>query len=307
MTEQATAFEDGAQAASQLGEFRQPARGFWLGALRSLVHQHPFEFFVSGGIIVVMLVVAIGAPWIATDKPNFQDATAVSQSPSWEHFFGTDNIGRDVFSRVAHGARVSLTVGLSAVALGIFAATVVGLVSGYAGRWVDVAIQRIVDIMMAFPSLILILLVVAVFGSSQRNVIFAIAIFIIAAPSRVVRAEVLSIKSRQYIEAARSVGCSNLRIMIQHILPNVVHVIIIMVSINVGGVIILEASLSFLGLGVPPPAASWGNMIAGPGTFYLRKAPWMILAPGAALALTVYAFNMLGDALRDVLDPRLRT
>jgi peptide/nickel transport system permease protein len=287
-------------------ELRPGRRGFWWDALRTLVRDHPFEFFVSGGILLVMIVAAIGAPWIATDDPAFQDATAVSKAPSLDHFFGTDNIGRDVFSRVAHGARVSLTVGVSAVALGILAATVIGLVSGYAGRWVDVAIQRVVDVMMAFPSLILILLVVAVFGASQRNVIFAIALFIIAAPSRVVRAEVLSIKGRQYVEAARAVGCSGLRIMFRHILPNVIHVIIIMVSINIGGVIILEASLSFLGLGVPPPAPSWGNMIAGPGTFYLRKAPWMVIAPGLALALTVYAFNMFGDALRDVLDPRLR-
>jgi peptide/nickel transport system permease protein len=287
-------------------ELRGPSRGFWASALRSLVKQHPFEFFISGGIILTMVVVAIGAPWIATDDPTFQDARAVSQAPSFDHFFGTDNIGRDVFSRTVHGARVSLTVGLSAVGLGILAATVVGLVSGYAGRWVDVAIQRVVDIAMAFPSLILILLIVAIFGASQRNVIFAIALFIIAAPSRVVRAEVLSIKGRQYIEAAKATGCSSLRIMIRHILPNVIHVIIIMVSINVGGVIILEASLSFLGLGVPPPAPSWGNMIAGPGTFFLRKAPWMVIAPGLALAMTVYAFNMMGDALRDVLDPRLR-
>jgi len=279
---------------------------FLVDALRQLIKRHPFEFFISGGIILIMTVAAVTAPWISRVDPSFQDARAVSQSPTLDHPFGTDNIGRDVFSRTVHGARVSLTVGASAVALGILAATVIGIVSGYFGRWVDVAIQRLVDMMMAFPTLILILLVVSIFGASKQNVIFAIALFLIAAPSRVVRAEVLSIKSRQYIEAARSVGCSNVRIMSHHILPNIVHILIIMVSINIGGVIITEASLSFLGLGVPPPAPSWGNMIAGPGTFFLRKAPWMVLAPGAALALTVYAFNMMGDALRDVLDPRLR-
>ena len=150
------------------------------------------------------------------------------------------------------------------------------------------------------------MLVVAVFCASTQNVIFAIALFIIAAPSRVVRAEVLAVKGRPYIESAKAIGCTDIRILTHHIFPNIVHVVIIMVSVNLGGVIITEASLSFLGLGVPPPAASWGNMIAGPGTFFLRKAPWMVIAPGVALALTVYAFNMLGDALRDVLDPRLR-
>jgi peptide/nickel transport system permease protein len=279
---------------------------FWVDALRNLVKRHPFEFFFSGGILAIMITAAVLAPWIQGTDPAFQDATAVSASPSLDHPFGTDNIGRDVFSRTVHGARVSLTVGFAAVGLGILAATIIGLVSGYSGRWIDVIIQRLVDMMMAFPTLILILLVVAIFGASKQNVIFAIALFIIAAPSRVVRAEVLSVKSRQYIEAARSVGCGNIRIMLTHILPNVIHVIIIMVSINIGGVIITEASLSFLGLGVPPPAPSWGNMIAGPGTFYLRNAPWMVIAPGLALALTVYSFNMLGDALRDVLDPRLR-
>jgi peptide/nickel transport system permease protein len=303
-----TGYEQSAPAEAVTAEdfVRRGRPNFWLDALRNLIKRHPFDFFFSGGILVIMITAALTAPWIEGADPAFQDANAVSSSPSLDHPFGTDNIGRDVFSRTVHGARVSLTVGFAAVGLGILAATVIGLISGYSGRWVDVIIQRLVDMMMAFPTLILILLVVAIFGASKQNVIFAIALFIIAAPSRVVRAEVLSVKGRQYIEAARSVGCSNLRIMLTHILPNVVHVIIIMVSINIGGVIITEASLSFLGLGVPPPAPSWGNMIAGPGTFYLRNAPWMVIAPGVALALTVYAFNMLGDALRDVLDPRLR-
>lgn len=253
-----------------------------------------------------MVALALLAEIIDPAPPNFQDARAVLQSPSFDHPFGTDNIGRDVFSRVVHGARVSLTVGFSAVGLGIAVAALVGVVSGYFGGWVDLVLQRIVDIMMAFPSLILILLIVAIFGASTTNVIIAIAIFIIAAPSRVVRAEVLSVKERQFVEAARATGCSNLRIIGRHILPNIVHVLIVMVSINIGAVIIVEASLSFLGLGVPPPAPSWGNMIAGPGTFYLRQAPWMVIFPGLALSLTVYAFNMIGDALRDVLDPRLR-
>ncbi|MFN0146329.1 MAG: ABC transporter permease [Dehalococcoidia bacterium] len=281
-------------------------KSFWMEALGMLVRQHTFEFAVGGGCILLMLLAGIFAPLIARDDPNFQDVRAVSAAPSLSHPFGTDNIGRDLFSRVAYGARVSLTVGFASVALGIAVATIVGVASGYSGRWIDMVLQRFVDMLMAFPTLILILLVVSIFGSNLRNVIFAISIFLIAAPSRVVRAEVLSVKERPYIEAARSIGCTNFQIIMRHILPNIVHIVVIMISINIGGAIIVEASLSFLGLGVPPPAATWGNMIAGPGTFYLQKAPWMVLAPGLALALTVYAFNMLGDALRDVLDPRLR-
>jgi peptide/nickel transport system permease protein len=276
--------------------FTQPARGsFWVDAGRTLLGQHTLELVLGGGFILVALIAGIFADVIAPHDPDFQDVRAVSASPSFSHPFGTDNIGRDLLSRVIYGARVSLTVGFASVALGIAVATLVGVISGYAGRWVDMVLQRFVDMLMAFPTLILILLVVSVFGSNLQNVILAISLFLIAAPSRVVRAEVLSVKERPFVEAARAIGCNNVQIIIRHILPNVVHI-----------VVIVEASLSFLGLGVPPPAATWGNMIAGPGTFYLRKAPWMILAPGLALALTVYAFNMLGDALRDVLDPRLR-
>ena len=283
-----------------------PSRSFWGGVLRTLVRNHPFEFFFSGLIIAVIVLLAVFAPIVEPAPPAYQDARAVLESPSVDHPFGTDNIGRDVFSRVVHGARISLRVGISSVILGITIATVLGGISGYFGGWIDIILQRIVDTMMAFPSLVLILLVVAMFGNEERFVILAIAIFIIAAPSRVVRAEVLSVRERQYIEAARSVGCTNTRIMLQHIFPNVVHVIIVIASINIAGAILVEASLSFLGLGIPAPAPSWGNMISGSNTFYLRQAPWMLLFPGLALSLTVYAFNMMGDALRDVLDPRLR-
>lgn len=292
-----------AQFETQLVRKRQ---SFWGGIGRALVRNHPFEFFISGMVIVVIFGLAILAPWIEPAAPEFQDARAVLESPSFDHPFGTDNIGRDVFSRVVHGARISLRVGFASVAIGITIATVVGAISGYFGGWVDMLLQRVVDTMMAFPSLVLILLVVAMFGNEERFVILAISIFIIAAPSRVVRAEVLSVKERQYIEAAQSVGCSNLRILGQHILPNIVHVIIVIASINIAGAILVEASLSFLGLGIPAPAPSWGNMISGQNTFWLRQAPWMLLFPGLALSLTVYAFNMMGDALRDVLDPRLR-
>jgi peptide/nickel transport system permease protein len=294
-----------AQAVSDPGIVR-PARSFWSGTFSALVRNHPFEFFVSGLIVVAVVVLAILAPVIEPAPPNFQDAQAVKVAPNLDHPFGTDNIGRDIFSRVTHGARISLRIGFAAVFLGITVATVLGAVSGYFGGWVDIILQRIVDTMMAFPSLVLILLIVAMFGNEEKFVILAIAIFIVAAPSRVVRAEVLGVKERQYIEAARSLGCSNVRILTRHIFPNIVHVIIVIASINIAGAILVEASLSFLGLGIPAPAPSWGNMIAGQSTFYIRQAPWMLIFPGLFLSLTVYAFNMMGDALRDVLDPRLR-
>lgn len=282
------------------------SRSWWWDTLRLLARRHKFEFFGSGVIIVVIALLAVLADVIEPANENFQDARAVLKSPTWDHPFGTDNFGRDIFSRVTHGARISLTVGFASVAIGITIATIVGAISGYAGGWVDTIIQRFVDTMMAFPSLVLILLIVAMFGNSQRNVIFAISIFIIAAPSRVVRAEVLAVKQRQFVDAARATGASNVRILVRHILPNIMHVIIVIASINIAGAILVEASLSFLGLGIPAPAPSWGNLIAGQSTFYLRQAPWMVIFPGLALSLTVYAFNMMGDAIRDVLDPHLR-
>lgn len=287
-------------------ELHSRRQSFWGSALRLLITKHSFEFFLGGGIIFLVCAAALLAPIIEGVDPNFQNARAVSQAPSFDHLMGTDNFGRDVFSRVVNGAQVSLKVGFSAVILGIAAATIIGMVSGYAGGWIDMVLQRVVDVLMAFPTLILILLVVAILGASTTNVILAIALFIIAAPSRVVRAEVLSVKTRQYIEAARAMGATDTRIIFSHIFPNIVHVVIIMVSVNLGGAIMTEASLSFLGLGVPPPAPSWGNLIAGAGTAFIRLAPWMVFAPGIVLAATIYAFNMLGDALRDVLDPRLR-
>jgi len=292
-------------AASELAA--RGARSFWGDALRRLVRHNPLGFWGGAVILAVVVLASVFAPMIQRADPDFQDVRDVEAKPSLSHPFGADHIGRDVFSRVVNGGRISLTVGILAVTLGIASASVIGLVSGYFGGAVDLIIQRIVDVMMAFPGLVLILMTVALFGSNMRNVILAIAIFIIAGPSRLIRAQVLSLKNQQFVEASQSIGAGHMRIMLQHILPNMAHIIIVMISINIGGAIILEASLSFLGLGVPPPAPTWGNMIAGPGSFYIRSAPWMVLFPGLVLSLTVYAFNMLGDALRDVLDPRLRS
>ena len=275
--------------------------------LRRLVREKPLGFW--GGLvpIVLMLALAVFAGPISRFDPNHQDADAILGSPSASHLLGTDENGRDVLARVAYGARVSLTVSFSAVALGIAAATAIGMVSGFFGGWVDTVIQRVVDVMMAFPSFVLILLLAALLGASERNTIVAIALVLIAGASRVVRGQVLSVKTHVFVEAANVVGASRMRILFRHIFPNIFDVIVVIASINIGFAVITEAALSFLGLGVPPPTPDWGSMVSGTSAAYLAQAPWIVAGAGAALGITVFAFNMLGDALRDILDPRLRS
>lgn len=283
------------------------SRPFWLDAAYRMVREKPLGTWGGAFVIVVLVVVALAAPVIAPYDPNNQRAEALFAEPSLSHPFGGDNNGRDVLSRVMYGARISLLVGLTSVVLGTTAATLIGMVSGYLGGWVDIIIQRIVDSFMAFPGLVLLLLYVAVFGPGLRNTILAIALFLVFAPSRVVRSATLGLKQNVYIEAARTLGASDGRILLRHVLPNLMPVVIVIASIGVGGAILTEASLSFLGLGIPPPSVSWGYMLGGAGArASFLKAPWVAIFPGLALALTVYAFNMFGDALRDVLDPRLR-
>lgn len=284
---------------------RRP-RPFLVRVLMQLVREKHLGFW--GGLVPIVLVIllAVFASVIARAEPNHQDADALLLSPNATHWLGTDEYGRDVLSRVAHGARVSLFVGCMSVLLGIGTATVIGVVSGGLGGWVDQVLQRIVDVIMAFPSFVLILLIASVLGPGERNTIIAIAVFLVAGPSRVIRAQVLTVKANMYVEAARSTGCSSLGILVRHILPNVLDVIVVIVSINIAFAIITEASLSFIGLGIPPPNPDWGGMVSGTETAYLVKAPWIIASAGGILAITVFAFNMLGDALRDILDPRLR-
>ena len=295
----------GDMKAMQARGFR--SQPFWLDAARRMVREKPLGTWGGAFVIVLLVVVALAAPLVAPYDPNQQEAEALFAPPSLRHPFGGDNNGRDVFSRVVYGARISLLVGLSAVALGTTAATLVGMVSGYVGGWVDIILQRVVDSFMAFPGLVLLLLYVAVFGPGLRNTILAIALFLVFGPSRVLRATTLGLKQQVYIEAARTLGANDVRILTRHILPNLLPVVIVVASIGVGGAILTEASLSFLGLGIPPPSVSWGYMLGGAGArASFLKAPWVALFPGLVLSLTVYAFNMFGDALRDVLDPRLR-
>lgn len=282
------------------------SRNWLLTVLPRLVREKPLGFW--GGLVPIVLVVvlAVFAGPIARVDPSHQDANAILVAPSAGHLLGTDENGRDVLARVAYGARVSLTVSFVAVALGIAAATAIGMVSGFFGGWVDVVLQRVVDILMAFPSFVLILLIAGLLGASERNTILAIALVLLAGASRVVRGQVLYVKGHPYIEAATVLGAGRRRLFFRHIFPNIFDVIVVICSINIGFAIITEAALSFLGLGVPPPTPDWGSMVSGSSAAYLAQAPWIVAAAAVALGVTVFAFNMLGDALRDILDPRLR-
>ena len=261
---------------------------------------------VSALIILFLIFMAITADWIAPYSPfEFQPQARLAE-PRARFWFGADMLGRDLLSRIIHGSRVSLWVGLMSVGIGTVGGAVLGLLSGFFEGTVDMVIQRLMDAIMAFPPIILALALVSVLGPSITNVMIAIGLVIAPSDSRVVRGAVLSVKQNQYIEAARCIGASNWRILFRHIFPNVVAPILIIASVWLGNAIIIEASMSFLGLGTPPPTPSWGGMLSGEGRRQLERAPWLAIFPGLAISVVVLAFNLLGDALRDVLDPRLR-
>ena len=259
----------------------------------------------SAAVIALLVSAAVLAPVVAPYDP-IAISIDIFKPPGAGHLFGTDDLGRDLFSRIVHGARISLYVGLLAVGLGSLGGALVGLVSGFAGGWVDMVIQRVVDAVLAFPGIVLAMSLVAVLGTSTTNALLAIAIIIIPFQSRVVRGAVLAVKQNVYIEAARTIGESPQRIMFRHVLPNVVAPILILISASLGNAILIEAGLSFLGLSTQPPDPSWGLMLSGTGRRYMEEAPWLAIFPGLAIAITVLAFNLLGDVVRDVLDPRLR-
>lgn len=249
---------------------------------------------------------AIAAPLLAPYDPVAIDHAARLRPPSHEFLLGTDNFGRDVLSRTIYGSRISLYVGFMVVLLGDTLGGLLGVISGYLGGRIDFLFQRLVDTFMAFPVLILALAIVAVLGPSIGNVILAIAIVEIPREGRVLRSVALSLRQNMYIEAAQAVGCSEGRIILRHVLPQCVAPYLVMASASLGWAIVVEASLSFLGVGTPPPLPSWGNMLANFGRDFAEQAPWMALAPGIAITIFVLAINLFGDALRDTLDPRLR-
>jgi peptide/nickel transport system permease protein len=261
---------------------------------------------VGGAIVIAMLLMAVFAERIAPHDYDAQIRGARMQAPSAAHWLGTDNLSRDLWSRIVYGARVSVTVGFGTIALGTLLAMLVGVSSAYFGGAYDLVLQRVVDAWLSFPYLVIILSVMAVLGPGQLNVILALSVIVAANSSRVIRGATLAVMSNAYVEAARATGCGHARIILRHILPNVAATIIILATIGLGAIILAESALSFLGFGVPPPQPSWGAMLSGSGRTYMFRAPWMAVWPGLAISLAVFGFNMLGDALRDELDPRLR-
>jgi peptide/nickel transport system permease protein len=261
---------------------------------------------IGGFIVLVLLIMAIFAPWIAPYSYDETIPGARMKAPGAQYWMGTDNLGRDVYSRVVYGASVSISVGFGAVLLANLLAALIGITSGYFGGAYDICVQRVVDAWQSFPFLVVILSIMAVLGPGLLNLILALGILGAAAGSRVIRGSTISVMQNTYVEAARALGAGHLRIMLRYLLPNVAATIIILATIGLGAFILAESALSFLGFGVPPPYPSWGAMLSGSGRSFMYRAPWMAFWPGAAISLAVFGFNMLGDALRDVLDPRLR-
>ncbi len=260
------------------------------------------------GLMVLVIVggAAIMAPWITPYHYAKTDFTDRLSGPTLTHIFGTDNLGRDLFTRVVYGARVSLGISFAAVVLAKTVATTIAITTGYYGGWVDKIGQRFVDMWIALPRLIIILTMIGLLGPSAKTLIILVGLANAPTSIRLIRSTVISVREEHYMEAARALGASNKRIMLQHLLPNVFHIVLFSATVTLGAVILIVASLGFLGYGVPPPQPDLGAMLSGAGLTYMRQNPWMAFWPGVVITAVVFAFNVLGDALRDVLDPRLR-
>jgi peptide/nickel transport system permease protein len=297
-----------AEVAGSWAETSRRERG-WLsrsvGGIGRFARKKPLGA-VTGALIVLVVLMAVFAPLLAPKDPTQTSLIDSLRGPSAEYPLGTDRNGRDMLSRIIYGARVSLGIGLGAVALGIVIGATVGVVGGFLGGAVDMGFQRGVDMLLAFPTIVLAMAIVAAAGISYKNIIIAIGITLIPGAARVVRSAVLTVRELAYVDAARSLGATDLRLMLRHVLPNVAAPIIVLTTVVIGQAIIAEATLSFLGLGIQEPRPSWGSMLSGNAQRHIEDAPWLVIFPGLALALVVFAFNMFGDALRDVLDPRLR-
>ena len=279
----------------QLNELRKFLRR-WLNGAKPIV----------GLVIVVgVILTAVLAPTITRYSPIQADFGIARSAPSAEHWFGTDNLGRDVYARVVYGGRVSLVAGLIPVLLALTAGGILGLAAGYSGGWTEQVVMRVVDALMAFPPLVLALAIVYTLGPDLKNALLAIGVTMIPEYVRVVRGQVLSLKQKEFVQAAQSIGVGHWRIMWRHLAPNLMAPVIVLATIGAGRAILIEAGLSFLGLGVQPPTPSWGSMIQT-GYAYLDQAPWMAVFPGLAIVITVVGLNFLGDSLRDALDPRMR-
>lgn len=284
----------GAHVTSKRGQMLYLARRYPLGAVGAI-------------IVLVFVLTAVFANFIAPLDPTATNARASLARPGAGYWLGADFMGRDMFSRIVHGARISLAVGAGATLLGGVLGVTIGLMSGYLGGGFDLAMQRIMDIMQSLPLLVMALVMAASLGPSLENTIFAIAIPLVPSVARVVRSSTLSLREQPFVEAARAVGMGETRIAVRHVLPNTLAPLIVLATAQLGSAILTEASLSFLGLGIPEPYPSWGRMLSESAAEYVRTAPWLVIFPGVAISLTVFGTNLLGDALRDILDPRQRT
>jgi peptide/nickel transport system permease protein len=276
-------------------------RGFW----SRLWRDKPLGF---AGAMVLLFFLACGVLADVIAPHGFNEIAPLDrmQPPSLAHWFGTDNVGRDVLSRCLYGAQLSVIIGLSAAVLATLISALIGIVSGYFGGKVDLVVQRFVDSWMIFPDLVVLIVVVSVLGPGMPQIIGILGLGLGISGSRIVRSAVVSVREHMYVHAAQSIGAGSPRILWRHILPNVMPPIIVLLTTRVGTAILAESGLSFLGLGVPPPAPTWGSMLSGSGRTYMFEGPWLVLAPGLCLTLVVYATNVFGDALRDLLDPRMR-
>jgi peptide/nickel transport system permease protein len=282
---------------------RVKTEGLWLGVLRRLRRNHGA---IAGLVLLALLaVMALVASLVAPYEPNVMAPGNALKGPSAEHLFGTDQFGRDILTRIMYGARLSFRVGFIAVGIALVFGVLLGLTAGYYGRWVDALVTMLIDVMLAFPGILLALAIVAILGPSLLNLMVAVGVSAIPGYTRLVRGTVLAARQQAYVEAARVIGASDASIMFKHILPNVLAPVIVLATLGIGGAILVGASLSFLGLGAKPPTAEWGAMLST-GRNYLAIAPWITLFPGLAIMVTVLSINLLGDGLRDALDPRLK-
>lgn len=283
---------------------QQKRHSFIVNLLIRLVKEKPLGT-VGAVITILLLLTGIFAHLLAPYDYN-ETSSSFLTAPSSSHILGTDNLGRDLLSRVIYGARISVIVGLGATFLSIIISAIIGILSGYVGGGLDMAVQRFVDAWMCFPGMILLMVFVSIIGPGMLQIILILGLTQGIVGSRIIRSAVIGIRANVYMQAAVATGCSPARILARHILPNIMATLIIVFSTRVPGVILAEASLSFLGFGIPPPVPSWGGMLSGSGRTYMFLAPWMAIWPGVALTVVVYGINMFGDAIRDLLDPRLR-
>ena len=279
--------------------------GFWSQA-GFLARRYPLGA-VGAFLVLLFVLTALFANVIAPHDPLSTNSRASLAAPGGTYWLGADFMGRDMFSRIVYGARISLAVAVGATLLGGTLGVVIGLMSGFIGGWLDLATQRMMDVMQSLPLLVMALVMAASLGPSLENTIIAIAIPLVPSVARVVRSSTLSLREQPFVEAARAIGMGEIRIAVRHVLPNTLAPLIVLGTAQLGSAILTEASLSFLGLGIPEPYPSWGRMLSESAAEYVRTAPWLVIFPGVAISLTVFGTNLLGDALRDILDPRQRT